>query len=100
MEAYQAMLFKSMVYNFIRKSSPQQIERVVAFGSKSKIPSACDAHSCSTMAAMLEIHIKRALGDAGGARDVVYAGGIKALGEEHHPGALDDLTPFYAVVFG
>ena len=29
MEAYQAMLFKSMVYNFIREPSPQQIERVV-----------------------------------------------------------------------
>jgi AefR-like transcriptional repressor, C-terminal domain len=29
MEAYQAMLFKSMAYNFIREPSPQQIDRVV-----------------------------------------------------------------------
>jgi AcrR family transcriptional regulator len=29
MEAYQAMLFKSMVFNFVREPSPQQIERVV-----------------------------------------------------------------------
>jgi AcrR family transcriptional regulator len=29
MEAYQAMIFKSMVFNFVREPSPQQIERVV-----------------------------------------------------------------------
>jgi AcrR family transcriptional regulator len=29
MEAFQAMLFKSMVFNFVREPSPQQIERVV-----------------------------------------------------------------------
>ena len=34
MEAYQAMLFKSMVYNFIREPSPQQIERVVPIAVK------------------------------------------------------------------
>ena len=29
MEAYQAMIFKSMVFNFVREPSQQQIERVV-----------------------------------------------------------------------
>ena len=34
MEAYQAMLFKSMVFNFVREPSPQQIERVVPIAVK------------------------------------------------------------------
>jgi AcrR family transcriptional regulator len=34
MEAYQAMLFKSMVFNFVREPSPQQIERVVSTAVK------------------------------------------------------------------
>jgi AcrR family transcriptional regulator len=47
-EAYQAMLFKSMVYNFVREPSPQQIERLVptavkvflaAYGAPAKEPS-------------------------------------------------------------
>ena len=35
MEAYQAMLFKSMVFNFVREPSPQQIERVVRIAVES-----------------------------------------------------------------
>ncbi len=34
MEAYQAMLFKSMVFNFVREPSAQQIERVVLIAVK------------------------------------------------------------------
>ena len=47
---------------------------------------------------VLEVHIERALGDAGGAGNVVHAGGIEALGEEHGPGAIDDLPPFGALI--
>ena len=49
---------------------------------------------------VLEIHIERALGDAGGAGNVVHAGGVEALGEEHRAGAVDDLTPLGAVIIG
>ena len=31
MESCQAMIFKSMVFNFVREPSQQQIERVVRF---------------------------------------------------------------------
>jgi AcrR family transcriptional regulator len=34
MEAYQAMLFKSMVFNFAREPSPQQVEHVVSTAVK------------------------------------------------------------------
>ena len=49
---------------------------------------------------VLEIHIERALGDAGGAGNVVHAGGVEALSEKDRAGALDDLAPFGAVLVG
>ena len=49
---------------------------------------------------VLEIDVERALGDAGGAGDIVHAGGVEALGEEHVSGAVDDLTPLGAFFVG
>ena len=49
------------------------------------------SHSSSTIASnklllVLEIDVERALGDAGGAGDVVHAGRVEALGQEHRRG--------------
>ena len=49
---------------------------------------------------VFEIHIERPFGDAGGARDVVHAGGVEALSEEDRASAFDDLAPFGAVLIG
>ena len=44
-----------------------------------------------------EIDVERALGDAGGAGDLVHAGPIKAQIHEHLAGAVQDLTAFRTV---
>ena len=49
---------------------------------------------------VLEVHIERPFGDAGGAGDVVHAGGVEALGEKHRSSAVDDLPPLGALVVG
>jgi len=40
-----------------------------------------------------EVDVKRALGDAGGARDLVHAGAVKAQIHEYLAGAIEDLPP-------
>jgi hypothetical protein len=47
---------------------------------------------------VFEIHIERALGDAGGAGNVVHAGGVEALRQKDCAGALDDLAPLGAIL--
>ena len=46
----------------------------------------------------VEIDVKRALGHAGHARDLVHAGGVEAARKEDGPRAVEDLPAFAAVI--
>ncbi len=54
-------------------------------------------HGLEQLLLVFEVDVERALRDAGGAGDVVHAGGIEALGQEDRAGAFDDLAAFGAV---
>ena len=45
-----------------------------------------------------EVDVKRALGDAGGARDLAHAGAVKTEIHEHLAGAVQDLAALGAVL--
>src|SRR5262249_12025991 len=50
-------------------------------------------------ALVVEVDIERALGDAGGPRDLAHAGAVKAQIHEHLAGAVDDLPALGGIRF-
>ena len=75
---------------------------VVVWSSR-QVCSACSRFSSRISASnkvflAVEVDVERALRDAGDPRDLVHAGGVEAVRQEHLARAIEDLTPLGAVL--